>query len=254
MFQVRNTVSVQLSSSLSNATTNLSFSSPDGSAFPTTTQLNNGNNQVCVAVLEDGGVTQANPEYVLLQGSFSATLVQAKKRGFLGTTVPTSWPSGTNVHLYNIAEFFNMMGANTLAYTVQCEGHINTATPTEPGSNGMRWHANGSALPSNVDNITISVNPGGFDLSNYFGLFASGDYLRMRWIYFDLDVSAATTSGASLGQQEHRAEIKLNGAPVDNTSYWTFPVNPSTLTIHGDIPNDSAGIQGMLIFDLVKAV
>lgn len=254
MFRVENEVSTTLDAALSNASTSMTLPSPDANLFPSQSELNSGNTHICIAVLEDGGVTQANPEFVLLQGAASATLLVAKKRGFLGTSIPASWPIGTNVHLYNLAEHFNMMGSNVLAYTFFVEGHINSATPGAPAANSMRFYANGSALPSAVDNITVDVDPGGWDLSNFLAKFTTGDMVRIRWLYFDVNVGAPTTAGGSLGYNEHRFEADLSGAPVDNTSWWRLPISNASAQFHADIPNSSAGIQGLVLFDMVKVV
>lgn len=231
-----------------------SFTTVSNGLDPLPTTSAKGANEIMLLELEDGGVTQAEPELILFAGKFSGTLGSVQKRGFAGTTSPAGgWPIGTNVNLVNRAELFDLIGLHSMGYPYLVEGHIN-GTPGAVGANGIRFYANGSALPSQVDALSIDVDPGGWDMSNYLAYFAAGDLVRMKWLTYDLG-GGAGVAGGEIGIQEVRFEAEIDtGGLTDQTSRWEIDILQSSAQFSSELPDTSNGIQGHVLFDILKMV
>lgn len=252
MFDQRDLQETTLDAQLAAAASSFTAVSNGLDDFPTTGEINNGLGWACFVTIDDEGVTQADPEMCLFQGAFSGTLGQLRQRGFNGTSVPANWPVGSRIRMVNTAEVINMLGANTLAYSYWVEGHIN-GTPGATGQSGIRFYANGSALPSAVDAMAFDVDPAGWDMGNYFANFAAGDLLRIRWLSYDMG-TPTSAAGEPGSKKEIRFEAKIDSVFTDNGGNWSVDIDNATVQFHGDITDSSAGIQGMVLVDLVKLV
>jgi hypothetical protein len=100
--------------------------------------------------------------------------------------------------------------------------HDQTTTAADPGAGNMRWN---STTPASVTNVYLNdTDETGRDNSFMLGNLADGDILTMRNMWAGGGYFVAS----------------VNGAPTDNTGWWTIPV---TVIHSGTVPSTGAPVH-----------
>ena len=100
-----------------------------------------------------------------------------------------------------------------------------TTTEADPGSGNMRWD---NATPASVLNIFVSTTSGNsVDLSTVLGGITAGDQVYIQ---------QKSESGAFI--------LATIGTPVDNTTWWKFPV---TIDDSGTLPQNNRDVAAIIL-------
>ena len=243
-----------LTSALSSAGTAAFASSSDSWA----TASNNPYNTLQFAQIYDDGVTQSDPEIILVSGSSGSTILNITQRGMFNTDIPTNWPIGSVISTLNHAHLFDAASAQYNGYPIFSRGWLASAA-ADPSGNALRFHAGADpeASTSMVINDVIDDSSGGWDLSPLLGELEEGDLVRIKFIYTGAYMGPGpnTTAADVDYTPNYRIEFKIGtGGPTDNTGWWTIPIDSGYFHVHGNMANTTDGWSGYAILDFMKLV
>lgn len=248
-FDHRNLVSTTLDAQL--AAASLSASVDDATLFPDF--IDDRRTQLKLGRIHDEGVTQADPEIVLINGDLAGS-ISLHRRGMFSTSIPTNWPVGSFLEMVNLAQVMNAQGAYYNGYPLMHAGWVAGAA-SNPLGGRIKFH--GGSDPEGSDEIAIGdIIDGDWDIGNYLNLFAAGDLVRIKYIWNGDGIDDSSASQTQIEENPtFRVEFLIDtGGPNDETGWWSIPIDTANFWIHNDLPNTALGWSGMVIIDLVKLV
>jgi hypothetical protein len=240
-------------STLDTALTSAQFSASvdDAASFPDF--VDDRRTQLKLGRIHDGGVTQADPEIVLINGDIAGN-ISLHRRGMFSSAIPASWPIGAVLEMTNIGQVMNAQGAMYNGYPLMHSGWI-TSAATNPLGSRLKFH--GGANPEASDELAIGdLIDNDWDIGNFINLLAAGDMVRLKYIWNGDNIGATGADQTTIQENPtFRVEFLIDvGGPSDQTGWWIIPIDTANFWIHNDLPNTDDGWAGFVIVDFVKLV